>query len=68
MGYDFPFGALAEGSENLLSAFGSFECIGTVGLLASKNVVLVFSVPEMEDEFDIEKNFTENGHQKNIPK
>lgn len=46
MGYDRPPGVLAEGSENLLSPFGTFECIGTVGLLASKKAALAFSEPE----------------------
>jgi hypothetical protein len=53
-GYDFPFGLLAEGSDTRFSERGCFECIGTVGLLASRKAVLVFSFPETDDNLDIE--------------
>ncbi len=53
-GYDLPFGLLAEGSDTRFSERGCFEFIGTVGLLANRKAVLVFSFPETDDNFDID--------------
>ena len=52
-GYDLPFGLLAEGSDTRFSERGCLVLTGTVGLLASKKAMLVFSLLGIEDDFDI---------------